>query len=909
MPTASAGRNVLGSRLQASRPTIGLLLGHLDEPYQAGVWAGIADMAEEEGVNLLCFAGEVLASPYGFEVHSNLLYDLVGTETTDGLILMSGSLGSFIGLHEMTLFCERYRPLPMVSIALPLQGIPSVLIDNYKGMHDIVAHLLDVHGYKRVAFVRGPAGHGEADERYRAYVDVLAEHGLKSTPALVFQGDLRPESGEEAVHTLLDERKVEMDALVCINDRVALGAVQALQERGLRVPYDIAVTGFDDIEDARVEIPPLTTVRQPLYQQGRSAVRMLLAQLRGERYPPEKPLQTELVVRQSCGCLLEEVAQIAIGAGKKDGQDLETILERHRERVLAEMIRAAAAFGPNPGEMLFPHWAERLLDAFATETGGQEGGAFIPALDEVMRQTAAMGVDVSLWQGVLSALRHQIVPHLAPEFLIRAENLLQQGRVLVGGMAQRLQAQQRLRTEQLAQRLRQLSQMMSTTIDIDELMAMLARELPRLGIEQGYLSRFEGEDRPGQLRLLVAYGPQGLLETSAEEELFPAQQLIPANLWPREDRYSFAVLPLLFRDHRIGLVLLQLASRQGIMYSALRDQISSALWGALLFRERGTLLAHLESQALQLRTAAEVAQAASSVLDLPVLLQRVVDLVVERFGLYYAGLVLVEPDGRFATLQAGTGAAGRQLVVQGLRLEVGGQSMVGWCLANKQPRVAADVTADPTYMAVSLLPETRSEMVVPLRIGDRAIGALDVQSRRANAFAEDEMLVFQTMADQLAVAIENARIVAEMRGLNENLQRTLETQARLMETIEALSTPVVPLMHGVILLPLVGNIDSGRSQQVMEHLLAGVQEYRAQVAIVDITGVPVVDTGVANSLLHAARAVGLLGAAVVLVGIRPEVAQTMVTLGVDLAGVATHSNLQSGIAYALWKLGFQIARR
>jgi anti-anti-sigma regulatory factor len=260
-------------------------------------------------------------------------------------------------------------------------------------------------------------------------------------------------------------------------------------------------------------------------------------------------------------------------------------------------------------------------------------------------------------------------------------------------------------------------------------------------------------------------------------------------------------------------------------------------------------------------------------------------------------------------MRAGSGEAGRQLVAQGQYVEAGSRSIVGWCVASKEPRLAPDVGADPMYLPVPLLPDTRSEMAIPLRIGDRVIGALDVQSERLNAFTEDEVTVFRTMADQLAVAIENARVLDEMFGMNENLQRTLETQARLMETIAALSTPVVPLMRGIILLPLVGNIDSARSQQILDQLLSGVQTHRAQVAIVDITGVPVVDTGVANSLVQAARAVGLLGAEVVLVGIRPEVAQTMVMLGVDVARVATHSNLQNGIEYALWRLGYRIAPR
>jgi anti-anti-sigma factor len=136
-------------------------------------------------------------------------------------------------------------------------------------------------------------------------------------------------------------------------------------------------------------------------------------------------------------------------------------------------------------------------------------------------------------------------------------------------------------------------------------------------------------------------------------------------------------------------------------------------------------------------------------------------------------------------------------------------------------------------------------------------------------------------------------------------EEALRTSIALEETVRAqqaalaeLSTPLIPINDQVMVMPLVGSVDSRRAQQVIETLLQGIATTRTQVAILDITGVPLVDTQVANALLRAAQSVKLLGAQVVLTGIRPEVAQTLVGLGADLSGIITRSDLQSGIAYA-----------
>ncbi|MGB9752301.1 PAS domain-containing protein [Roseiflexus castenholzii] len=159
------------------------------------------------------------------------------------------------------------------------------------------------------------------------------------------------------------------------------------------------------------------------------------------------------------------------------------------------------------------------------------------------------------------------------------------------------------------------------------------------------------------------------------------------------------------------------------------------------------------------------------------------------------------------------------------------------------------------------------------------------------------------------VVTKRIRERQELEESREQLRATVEEQERLIQAIREMSTPVVPIYDEIIVLPLVGSIDSRRSAQIMEALLSGIQHYAAEIAIIDITGVSVVDTSVANHLIQTTRAASLLGAHCVLVGISAEVAQAMVHLGIDLSTVVTRSNLQAGIEYALDRLGKQITTR
>lgn len=152
------------------------------------------------------------------------------------------------------------------------------------------------------------------------------------------------------------------------------------------------------------------------------------------------------------------------------------------------------------------------------------------------------------------------------------------------------------------------------------------------------------------------------------------------------------------------------------------------------------------------------------------------------------------------------------------------------------------------------------------------------------------------------------RAAKQLADSEASLRAIVDEQQRLIATIQEISTPVLPIYNQVLVLPLVGHLDSTRSSHLMDALLLAIQRYQAQVVIIDITGVSVVDTSVANSLIESTRAARLLGAQCVLVGISAAVARTIVHLGVDLASVITKRDLQAGVAYALQQVGCAITQ-
>jgi DNA-binding LacI/PurR family transcriptional regulator/GAF domain-containing protein len=764
------------SREGESRPTVGLLIPGIGKDYESAIWSGVAEGCQRQGANLICFVGGSLrfSSANGFESQRNAAYDLATADNVDGLVV-TGSLASYVSPEEFKAFCERYHTLPIVSVGLTQEAIPGVVVDNYGGMRSVIAHLTQVHGYRRVAFIRGPEGNEDAEQRYLAYTDVLTEYGLRPDSALVVPGDYTRSSGIEAVRLLLDELQVDFDAVVAANDNMALGALGELRRRGIRVPYDMVVAGFGDVIESRTAVPSLTTVRQPAHELGQRAVEALFTLLAGGAVPERVIVPTRLVVRQSCGCLSQAAAQAAVGYVNKVDDPLDTVLASQREDVLFKMAHTVTG----PSTAVIVGWAEQLLDGFQAELNGESEGAFLSAMDTVLREVMSEGGEVAAWQGVVSSLRQYVLPYLLEtEDLIRAEDLWQQARVLIGEMAERSQALVRSEREQQAQAIREIGQALITAFDMRELMDVVVRDLPRVGIPRCYVSLYKEEGAPAETsELILAYDEYGHVGVEAEARVFASRQLVPSGLLTKDgsrEPYSMVVEPLYLMEEQLGFVLFAVGPQDGYVYETLRGYLSSALRGALLVQEVDERTKSLQEanfaiqrRAIHLETSAEVAQAIISIFDVEELSRKAVNLIRDRFGFYHAGIFLLDESGKWAVLREATGEAGARMKAEGHRLAVGETSMVGWTAFHRQPRVALYAEEDAVRFANPHLPHTRSEMALPMLLGGRLLGVLNVQSTEEAAFDDDDVRALQSMANQVAIAIENARQISEEARLLE----------------------------------------------------------------------------------------------------------------------------------------------
>jgi len=598
-----------------TRLTIGMLFENMpneQQEYLSQILAGVTSVAEKQDVNLLCFAGGHLYHTFynQFDTQRNILYELVTEHTVDGLIIL-GTINTYAPIQKTIEFYQRYSHLPLVHIGLPLENVPTVVATETVGLYDTVVHLIQDHHYQRIAFINSPENRPTARPRYQAYVQALTDNGIAVDPALIVPGDWTVRAGREAIGVLLDQRQADVQAIVASNDNMALGALEALEARGIHVPYDMALTGFDDTQMARLATPSLTTVRQSMFELGAQGLRTLLAKVAGEEVPLQVMLPTELIIRQSCGCPDPLVAQAMTEVSAAAAQPAERILRSEREQIIAEL---APLIGATKKAVV---WLEDLLAAFASDIDDESAGVFISTLDKILRQVIQSGGDIRQWQNVISALRSYLRPCSGdPTLGARAENLWHQARVFIGEATRKALAQQQLHVDQQNITVRIFGQVLVTTFDFATLLDIIAAHMPELGIPACYLALYEDpqpyaypQPAPEWSRLVLAYyeteSPLSTprVEVDTLERRFRSTLLLPPELWPRDRRYTWIVEPLYFQNDQLGFAILEMGSAESPVYEIVREQISSAFKSVLLFQEQkrteaalAQAYAHVEQQ-------------------------------------------------------------------------------------------------------------------------------------------------------------------------------------------------------------------------------------------------------------------------------------------------------------------------
>ncbi len=242
-------------------------------------------------------------------------------------------------------------------------------------------------------------------------------------------------------------------------------------------------------------------------------------------------------------------------------------------------------------------------------------------------------------------------------------------------------------------------------------------------------------------------------------------------------------------------------------------QLSSALEkNRHLLQQNKSMFSMLERRHRLLETAARVGQMVTSILDMDMLLKHTVNIICSEFHFYYSGIFLVSEDRQWAVLRAGYAAAGRQMMEQNYRLHVDDKSMIGAAILSQEAQIALDAEGEESRFKNPFLPNTRSEMALPLVVDSIALGALTVQSDQLNAFSEDDINSLQAMAEQVAIAINNAQLMNKLENANAEILRT--------KTFEAIATATGEAIHwvGNKAAPIPGSVQ--RVREDLGYLLA-----------------------------------------------------------------------------------------
>lgn len=534
---------------------------------------GAHEECRTQNVDLVCcVGGDMVSGPL-----ASVSYDVLDPSAIDGLLLATSTFGTAIGSEPFARFVRRFQGIPVVSLGYELPGAMSVLVEGKRAVEALTLHLIEKHGRRKLAFIQG--NNTESRERLDGFKSALERAGLEVDSSLIFEGDFFADSGKRATERLLiahatDARSNEekgvlgVDAIVAANDWMALGAIKALEAHGIRVPEDVAVVGFDDVEQARYELPSLTTILQPTEQLGAQGVKAILSSLNGD--PTKSPfrLPTELVLRRSCGCF-------AVGRPQRSHRDDST----EPAGGVAQLARGALALesvAPAFAACLGQGWSAALTRAFNVSVESAEAEAFEAILETFICATTRLG-DISAWHHVLSTLSElALADGTSLERLKRAAALCDAGQVRVSTHAERRHGVRRVEIEELLFNLTHLGEALRAVVSREQISLVLGERLPTVEVKACLVAVHQGHLGPeSQCEVVVAYDAErGLLPVAGET--FRAGDLLPESL-ALERRMTWMATAATLKDQAVGYCMLEVDAVDGSRYRSIFDYVGVSL--------------------------------------------------------------------------------------------------------------------------------------------------------------------------------------------------------------------------------------------------------------------------------------------------------------------------------------------
>lgn len=553
------------------RRTYALMVDYLGGDYQMGIVHGAEEVIARKDQNLVIAVGRWLDAPKTIDLIQNDVFHHLGHPGTDAILFAGGCLSHFVSPERLQQIYSSYAPLPVVSISVRSKGFPSIVVDNRRAQRQIVDHMIEVHGAKRIAYLRGPRAAIEANERLDGYKEALASHGLDFDPTLVFEGNFWVDSGKSAVLRLQDS-KTKYDAIVAANDYMALGAMDGLKSLGLRIPDDVRIAGFDDVPAARMASPSLTTVRQPLNRMGALAIELLEQMLDSKNVEELHNLDVELVRRQSCGCghttRLNNLPNNGYSNPKISVVGLESLEVELKSQILS---------GITIYSELWPGIVERLISALIQEYSGASG-VFLATLYSQLDQHQSRIEIMEQFNIIISVLRAEFLRSFSESIFI--EDLCHSALLMIGEWVSRVQMRALYDQDVAAVQIRSSIERLSTVLNNTALSETLEVVLPTTKIRSACLSLYDN----GATERLRTFSIVGTPFANAlRGSAFDTVALAPEGFFSENHRQSFILMPLSHGENLYGQALFEMGDQLSV-YTMLREQIGALLKAAELHR-------------------------------------------------------------------------------------------------------------------------------------------------------------------------------------------------------------------------------------------------------------------------------------------------------------------------------------
>jgi diguanylate cyclase (GGDEF)-like protein len=561
------------------RPLIGVLAGWQFYERTTPNWflellfLGISDAARRLGCDVLLACGvstpvdsPAAARPAWPIVSDDADFVPVGPGNTDGLVFISPLRAERRCAYARQLQADGF---PVVFVGGG-DGTPAVVADSEMGFRLALAHL-SAHGHRSVAYIAGdPQDPGDSLARLSSFRSLRESLGLDPDEALIEPG-LHSEPGGFAAMQRILARGHPFTAVLASNDSSAIGAMRALGEAGLRIPEDVAVVGFDDTPEAAAQVPPLATVRYPLFETGGKALERLVDVILGTPGLPDTiAIPTLFVGRRSCGCLPRDVGSFESPPVSVPGEDR---VHATAQAMAAEAERAGSRLAPEAAFGL----CRRLVQGVMASLGDGVADHFEQSLLELLQKIEEAGDRAHDWQAGLSRLRGELPALLqeagTPGRTAEAEDLLHRARLALSESAEREGRRQGLLLARQADRVSALTVPLQSARDEAETLALLAEHAPGLGVRPVCVALYEPDGANQVARSRVRLIAQDSRSWS-QPELLETRRVLDA-LPPSDASRTLAVLPLVRHNRPLGFLALEAANL--VPCAAIARQLAVAL--------------------------------------------------------------------------------------------------------------------------------------------------------------------------------------------------------------------------------------------------------------------------------------------------------------------------------------------